>query len=115
MAARRQAQRACLRRAALCFGELRMEDWARLPVKAVVGLLGADGLAVKSEDEVHAAVRAYVDGREDRGERLTGEERRSLWSCCRLAFCSASVQVRQGVRWKPTAPIAQHTLVITHT
>ena len=39
--------------AARRFGEVRTEDLGRLPARVVAGLLGDDGLAAGSEDEVH--------------------------------------------------------------
>jgi hypothetical protein len=85
-----------VRLAARHFGKVRTEDLARLPPRVVVGLLGEDGLGVKSEDEVYRAVVGYVEarGRADGGggARLCLEERRGLWGCCRFAYCSAGVQ-----------------------
>ena len=93
--------------AARRFREVRTEDLGRLPARVVAGLLGEDGLAAGSEDDVYRAVAAYVETRDARdgggggggeggagGGRLTGEERRGLWGCCRFAYCSAGVQAK---------------------
>ncbi len=42
-----------MRAAARRFGEVLTEDLGRLPVRVVAGLLGDDGLAAESEDEVY--------------------------------------------------------------
>jgi hypothetical protein len=97
-----------VRVAARRFGEVRAEDLGRLPARVVAGLLGDDGLAAGSEDEVYRAVAAYVEARdamdgggagagkggEGGGGRLSGEERRAVWGCCRFAYCSAGVQAK---------------------
>ena len=80
--------------AARRFGEVRTEDLGRLPARVVAGLLGDDGLAAGSEDEVYRAVAGYVEARDamdgrgggggSGGGRLSGEERRGLWGCCPL-------------------------------
>ena len=90
--------------AARRFGEVRTEDLGRLPARVVAGLLGDDGLAAGSEDEVYRAVAAYVEARDaqhgrgggggEGGGRLSGEERRAMWGCCRFAYCSAGVQAK---------------------
>ena len=63
--------------------------------RVVVELLKDDGLVAGSEDEVYRAVAGYVEARDamDGGDggggagggRLSGEERRGLWGCCRFA------------------------------
>ena len=84
-----------MRVAARRFGEVRTEDLGRLPARVVTGLLGDDGLAAGSEDEVYRAVAAYVEARDaqhgagrgggEGGGRVSGEERRAVWGCWRFA------------------------------
>ena len=90
--------------AARRFGEVRTEDLGRLPARVVAGLLGDDGLAAGSEDEVYRAVAGYVEARDamhagggggaSGGGRLSGEERRGLWGCCRFAYCPEDLTSR---------------------
>ena len=85
-------ERRWVRRAAAGFAGVRTEDLGRLPGRVVAGLLGDDGLAVETEDDVHRAVAAYLAAREARGAPAPEAERRALWGCCRFAYCSAGVQ-----------------------
>jgi hypothetical protein len=85
-------ERRWVRRAAAGFAGVRTEDLGRLPGRVVAGLLGDDGLAVETEDDVHRAVAAYLAAREARGAPAPEAERRALWGCCRFAYCSGGVQ-----------------------
>ncbi len=87
------------------FTKVQTEDLGRLPARVVAELLGHDGLAVGSEDEVYRAVAGYVEARDamgggsgeeggEDGGRLSCEERRGLWGCCRFAYCSEGVQAK---------------------
>ncbi len=77
--------------AARAFGELRGKSLAGLPARVVTRMLGEEGLAAESEDDVYEAAEAYVA---ERGEGLTAEERREVWACVRYELCSEGVRAK---------------------
>ena len=86
-------ERRMLRRAAEVFGGLAVEELARLPWRVVAGILGEEGLAVASEDEVYRAAAAYVGAWAQGPEGLlTAEGRRRVWGSVRFGLCSGEVQ-----------------------
>ena len=75
-------QEAWARRMAESFGELRGESLAALPAAVVARVLGDEGLAAASEDEVYEAAEAYVRERGPAG--LTAGEAVEVWRSVRF-------------------------------